>query len=125
MAQQPTGDSFKRKISEFSIKAAIAFFLFTIAVSTFMPDPRDLAASIRKAAKDEKTRILLLSFINNPASLYRASEIDEKDGNLPSAIMEMETAIGLLELHSANPQVINRYATRLNNLKDQVKGGKK
>jgi len=67
----------------------------------------------------------LLSFINNPASLYRASEIDEKDGNLPSAIMEMETAIGLLELHSANPQVINRYATRLNNLKDQVKGDKK
>jgi hypothetical protein len=124
MNQQSSGDSFAKRIAEFGIKAAIAFFLFIMAVSSFMPDPRDFAASVRKAAKDEKTRVLLLSLISNPASLYRASEIDENKGDLPSAIMEMETAIGQLELHSANPQIINRYTTRLNNLKDEVKGKK-
>jgi hypothetical protein len=123
MSTLTTADSSKKKIIEFAFKAAIASFLFTIVVTAIMPDPKDLASSIRKAAKDEKTRVILLSFVRNPASLYRASELDEKDGNLKSAIMEMETAIGLLELHSANQIVITRYTTRLNNLKSQLKGG--
>jgi len=123
MSPLASADSSKKKILEFAIKAAIVFFLFTIAVPIVMPDPKDLASSIRKAAKDEKTRVLLLSFVRNPASLYRASVLDEKDGNLQSAIMEMETAIGLLELHSVNQQITNRYTTRLNKLNSQLKGG--
>jgi hypothetical protein len=121
----PVTDSFKKQIAVFAIKASIVFFLFTIVIPLLIPDPKDLANSVRKAAKDEKTRVILMSFIDNPVSLYRASELDEKDGNLQSAIMEMETAIGLLELHNVNQQIMNRYTTRLNNLKDQLKSSNK
>jgi len=43
-----------------------------------------------------------MSFIQNPAVLYRASEFDEKAGKLNDAVLEMEMAIGLLEMHNAN-----------------------
>ena len=119
-----TNDPLSKQILRFAFKAAIVFFLFTIAVSTFMPDPRDLVKSVRKAAKDEKTRVIMYSFVQNPGSLNRASEIDEKDGNLQAAIMEMEAAVGLLELHNVNQQIIYRYTTRLNNLRDKLKGTK-
>ena len=105
----------------FLIKAAIAFILFIVAVAVLMPDFSALSYSIKKSAKDEKTRVLLTSFIQNPAALYRAAEIDEKGGNLNDAAIEMQLAIGLLEMHNANQLVINRYTTRLDHLNSQLK----
>jgi hypothetical protein len=104
----------------FSIKATIAFILFIIAAAVLMPDFSALSYSIKKEAKKEKTRVALMSFIQNPAALYRASEIDEKDGKLNDAAMEMQMAIGLLEMHNANQLVIKRYSTRLNHLNSQL-----
>jgi hypothetical protein len=84
-----------------------------------MPDFSALTYSMKKAAKNEKTRVALMSFIQNPAALYRASEIDEKAGKLNDAVMEMQLAIGLLEMHNANQLVIKRYATRMEHLNSQ------
>jgi len=109
----------------FSIKAAIAFILFIVAAVVLMPDFTALKYSIRKAAKDEKTRVALMSFIQNPAALYRASEIDEKDGKFNDAVMEMQLAIGLLEMHNADQLVIKCYTDRLGHLNSLLKNANK
>lgn len=117
---QPNSTSLVSQLVLFSIKAAIAFILFIVAVVVLMPDFSALTYSMKKAAKDEKTRVALMSFIQNPAALYRASEIDEKAGKLDDAVMEMQLAIGLLEMHNANQLVIKRYATRLDQLTTKI-----
>lgn len=118
---QPNSNSFVSQLALFSIKAAIAFILFIVAVVVLMPDFSALSYSVKKAAKVEKTRVALMSFIQNPAALYRASEIDEKAGKLKDAVMEMQLAIGLLEMHNSNQLVIKRYTTRLEQLNSQLK----
>jgi hypothetical protein len=118
---QTNSKSFVSQLVIFSIKAAIICILFIVATVVLMPDFSALKYSIKKAAKDEKTRVSLMSFIQNPAALYRASEIDEKAGKFNNAVMEMQLAIGLLEMHNANPLVIKRYTTRLDQLNSQLK----
>lgn len=109
------------EIKRFAIRALIIFILVIAALNLLLPDFSALAYSVKKAAKDEKTRTLLLSFIENPAALYRAAEIDEKNGKLASAAMEMELAIGLLEMHNTSPSVIKRYTTKLDQINAQLK----
>lgn len=122
---QPNSSSPVVNIITFTIKAAIVFTLFLVAIVFLLPDFPALSFSIKKAARDEKIRVTLLSFIQNPAALYRDSEIDEKNGKLESAVMEMQMAIGLLEMHSANQSVIRRYASRLEKLELLLKAAKK
>lgn len=62
-------------------------------------------------------QIYLLSFVSNPEGLYMASEILESEKRYDMAIREMRMAIGLLEMHNANPAVIKRYRDRLDMLK--------
>lgn len=118
---QPNSTSLVSQLVLFSIKATITFILFIVATVLLMPDFTALSYSIKKAAKDEKTRVSLMSFIQNPAALYRASEIDEKAGKFNDAVMEIQLAIGLLEMHNANQLVIKRYTTRLDYLNSQIK----
>jgi hypothetical protein len=119
MQQQST--SLSTQFILFSAKATIALVFFIVAIVVILPDFTGLAYSIKKAAKDEKTRLALMSFIQNPAALYHASEVDEKAGKFSNAVMEMELAVGLLEMHNANQLVIKRYETRLKQLKSQLK----
>lgn len=97
----------------FSIKALIVMVITTTILNLIVPDFREVAHRLKKAAKDEKTRILLTSFIQNPAALYQAAEIDEKNGRVKDAISQMELAIGLLQMHNADPKFIGRYEDRL------------
>jgi hypothetical protein len=117
---QLNSTSIKSQLFLFLVKAVITFTLFVVAVVVLMPDFSALSYSIKKAAKGEKARVALMSFIQNPAALFRASEIDEKAGKLNDAVMEMQLAIGLLEMHNANQLVIKRYTTRLDHLNSQV-----
>jgi hypothetical protein len=56
----------------------------------------------------------------NPASHFQASRTFEEAGDLQSAIVEMELAVGLLELHSSDRQAKERYARRLQQLNDKA-----
>ena len=67
--------------------------------------------------KNERTKLYILSLVQNPAVLFKTSEIAEREGALDSAIRDIELAIGLLELHGADKQVIKRYNARLDMLK--------
>ena len=54
-------------------------------------------------------------------SLYKASQVAEREGRIDSAIRQIELAIGLLEMHSADKGVLGRYYSRLEGLQAFVK----
>ena len=58
-------------------------------------------------------KLYLLSFVGNPVALYMASEHWEKQKKYDNAIRDMRLAIGLLEMHNADPKVLQRYKERL------------
>ena len=74
---------------------------------------RETKNSLTKIFKEEKTKVLTLSFIQNPEALYKLSEIEERKGSIRSAIRDVELGIGLLEMHGADRQVIKRYSNRV------------
>ena len=120
-------DILHRPFVIFGVKAVIVAILVTIVLDAFIPDfsgIRDdisqksvaLKAGVDNALKDDKTKLYALSFIQNPAALYKVSEIEERNGKLSNAIRDMELAIGLLEMNGADKQVIKRYNDRLDKL---------
>jgi len=72
-----------------------------------------------KTTINEKNAIILLGLIQNPAALEKASIISEQKGHIDKAVVEMELAIGLLELHSASPAILARYNNRLKHLQSK------
>ena len=112
----------------FVAKTAAVMFLFVLFLDWVLPDfsaiKADLAVqkeqikqSLVANFKSERARLYFLSFVQNPAVLYKTSEIAESEGALDSAISDIELAIGLLELHGADKQVIKRYNERLDRLR--------
>ena len=61
-------------------------------------------------------KLYLLSFIGNPEALYMASEHWQEQKKYDNAIRDMRLAIGLLEMHNADPKTIQRYKKRLDEL---------
>ena len=120
-------DILHRPFIMFGVKAIIVAILVAIVLDTLIPDfsgVRDdlsqksaaLKVGVDNALKDDKTKLYALSFIQNPAALYKVSEIEERNGKLSNAIRDMELAIGLLEMNGADKQVIKRYNDRLDKL---------
>jgi len=112
----------------FVAKAVVITILLALFLDAFIPDFSDIRDDLSKqkaalkvkvanALKDERTKLYVLSFVQNPAALYKTSEIAERDGRLDSAMRDVELAIGLLEMHGADKQVIKRYSDRLTKLK--------
>lgn len=58
-------------------------------------------------------KLYLLSFVGNPEALYMASEHWQEQKKYDNAIRDMRLAIGLLEMHNADPKTIERYKSRL------------
>lgn len=77
-----------------------------------------LQEKVRKATRDEKTRVRLTGLLtHNPAVHLRVAAIEEAKGNLEAAIEEIELALGLLELHAADRATQEKYRSRLQELK--------
>jgi len=112
----------------FVAKTVVVLLLLGLFLDLVLPDFSELKADLseQKAAlkerlvktfNEERTKLYVLSFVQNPAALYKTSEIKEREGKIDSAIRDVELAIGLLEMHSADKQVIKRYYDRLEKLK--------
>lgn len=111
----------------FSIKTVIVLLLLGIFMSVMLPDAAQVSeikaevkknlTGFRKNFQDERAKLYTLSFIQNPAALYKISEIEERNGKVDNAMRDLELAIGLLEMHGAEKQVVKRYADRLEALK--------
>lgn len=101
----------------FALRAMIIAIAIAGAISALLPDIRPSIESLKRALREESARVRLTGLLtNNPAVHWRMSQIEEGKGNLATAIIEIELAIGLLELHSANKTVVDRYSNRLKEL---------
>jgi hypothetical protein len=76
-----------------------------VFVSLTLPD----FSGIKDGLKLDLTRfdtlaakLFALGLVQNPAALYKYSEVEEAARETDNAIREMELAIGLLEMHNAN-----------------------
>lgn len=101
----------------FTLKTAITLVLLGIFLGFTLPDFSEIKGGIKKNFKDERAKLYMLSFIRNPAALYKTSEIEARNGKFGNAKRDLELAIGLLEMHGADTQVITRYSDRLEELK--------
>ncbi len=108
----------------FALRAMIVAIAIAGAIAALLPDIRPSIESLKRALREESVRVRLTGLLtNNPAVHWRMSQIEEGKGNLANAIIEIELALGLLELHSANKSVVDRYSNRLKEL--QAKSSKK
>lgn len=109
---------------KFIISLIILYSFFYFVTLDFDIDSEFLRikSSLSKTFKEERTQLHLLSFIQNPAVLYKTSVMDEEAGKLKEAIRDMELAIGLLEMHGASSSVIARYNERLLKLQNKLTG---
>jgi len=122
------GQSAFRSLWMFAAKLAITLFIFGLFVEMFVPDFSEIRTSLatqkgaiqqrlNRTFGNERTKLYILSFVQNPMALYKTSEIAERENKFDSAVRDMELAIGLLEMHNADKQVIRRYSDRLEKLK--------
>lgn len=121
-----------------TILALIAYILFTAMVDVIVDALNDttrttsstIYATIANGAKairdepgklfSEGVQIRLKGFFSaNPAAHYRLASMYEQKGSISAAVLEMELAVGLLEMHSSEKAVLARYLNRLNDLRDK------
>jgi hypothetical protein len=106
----------RNSVLAFAIKVLVFFVVLVMALEILLPSVEDMNESVRKVLPD-RNKLYLLGLVQNPAALYMTSEIAEKQGFPDSAKRDMELAVGLLELHTADKQVLKRYNDRLAALK--------
>ena len=107
----------KNPLKQFALKIAIGLGLVVIFINIVLPDFSALGKSIGNTLEKDKNKVILLSFVQNPAALYKISEFDEKEGKIIKAILDIEMAIGLLEMHGATSTTISKYQARITYLK--------
>lgn len=93
------------------------FLIVMLPESSDLPDLSSAKLSLGKILKEEKTKVLMLSFIQNPDALYKLSEISEDNGCIRCSIRYVELGIGLLEMHGADRLAVKRYSDRVRKLK--------
>jgi len=107
-----------KEILIYTIKILIFVFFFLFASVVVLQSVDPFIKAI-KSSVNEKNRVTILGFVQNPVALEKASTFSEKANLIDRAILEMELAIGLLELHSASPALLAKYTARLKQLQSK------
>lgn len=113
----------------FALKAGIILIGIFILANFLLPDSSKFEHKLEyqlyklrenlRRFETPMSKLILASFVQNPRALLRISEIEESEGKIDNAIRETDLAIGLLEMHGANKQVIQKYSDRLDKLKSK------
>lgn len=104
----------------FTVKVAIFFAVLVVALQLVLPGA-DEVDQLLKRVLTERNKALAMGLVQNPAALYKASELAEQQGFPDAAIRDMELAVGLVELHAADKRVMKRYSDRLEALRSKIK----
>lgn len=113
---------------QFAVKSLILSLIFAAVMAvglgtmlgTLTPGRTEVKGLMDRATEKvigelakEKTRIRIKGlFTTNPYVHWKVSLISESEGNIAGAVEEMELALGLLEIRSAEQSVRQRYETR-------------
>ena len=109
----------KTDIGKFFVKSLIVVAMIFGGIYLLIPD-----AKVFKGLETDQNKYIALTLIQNPRILWKMSETDERKGNLPNAIRDMEVAIGLLEMHGARLEVLQIYQNRLQALENKKANAK-
>jgi len=110
-------------IETFAKKTGIVVIGIFVLAYFLLPDFSEFQDNLKRF-ETPMSKLIVASFVQNPRALLKISEIEEAEGKLDNAIRETELAIGLLEMHGADKQVIQKYSDRVSMLilkKRQVK----
>lgn len=114
------------------LKTVVVVLAIGMAISYFLPDSdqfldafyyksNKLKGDVKAALRDETVRVRLRGLLTqNPAVHWTEADILEQRGDLATAAQEIQFAIGLLELHSADKAVLQRYQQRLKDLQARL-----
>lgn len=109
------------EVARFAFKTLIILIALLVFLSLLveeLPDMRKFSEKMKNSVRKEEVQLRVRGFFtSNPQVHWNISVIEEKKGNLNAAVMEIELAIGLLEMHQASKDVVQRYKTRLETLK--------
>jgi hypothetical protein len=94
------------------------FIFKTIVITLAILFVSDLVLpEIPKIPRNEREKLFLLSFVQNPSVLWKLSLAQEEKGNIKDAIMYMELSIGLMEMHGASDKSLKKYTDRIDSLR--------
>lgn len=121
---------------QFAVKSLILSLIFvavmavglSVMLGTLTPDRTEVKRRVDRARENiigelakEKTRIRIKGlFTTNPYVHWKVSLISESEGNIAGAVEEMELAMGLLEIHSADKSVMQKYEARTRELQRRL-----
>lgn len=98
-----------RNIAVFFIKLTFIYLLISLLI---------IQIDTKISKSDGKAISLYLKgAISNPTALWKSSEQYEEAKQFKKAIIDMELAIGLLEIYQVNREVTDKYTTRLDYLR--------
>lgn len=113
---RPIGDSINKSLSR--ILDSSLSSLKNVPVEAVGSSIEVVRNKVGSLYQNEIYRVRILGLITfNPAVHYKASLLKEKSGNIQGAIEEMELALGLLSMNSADSEVKQSYKNRLAALK--------
>lgn len=99
--------------TSFVTKVIIVAVAVAAVISFLLPNTNNL-----NNLETPINKIYVLSFIQNPEALFMASEYWETEMKYDNAVRDMRLAIGLLEMHRADPVVLKKYKDRLETLRN-------
>ena len=101
----------------FFIKSFVLIVLIAGSIRLVFPEIFSVGEYSKKFMADPGNQALVLSFIQNPVALSISAERDIEKKRFGDAIIKLELAIGLFEMHGANKANIQPYIDRLNYVK--------
>ena len=105
----------------YAAKCLVVAIIFFGGISFLLPDLNKMVSRIQTEVRKDQNRIRLTGlFTTNPAVHMKVSYLREEAGDIKGAVLEIELAIGLLELHSQDKEARSRYQARLDELRRKV-----
>ncbi len=107
---------FSHPAIRFILKVLCIITISWLFLSIFLLQVSSILKDI-KVVKSDTFEIYLKGAIQNPTALWKSSELNENNKKYVKAILDMELAIGLLDIYDAPKEIKKSYEDRLIYLK--------
>lgn len=104
-------------IKSFLIKTSVVFLaIYFVVVMPLASSIKDATKGIDISLSKTSTKLILVSLISNPETLYLLANEELKSANKVKAQMFINTAIGIIESHNSSPV----YKIKFYKLRDKI-----
>ena len=105
------------EIKSFLIKTSVVFLaIYFVVVIPLASSIKDATKGIDISLNKTSTKLILVSLISNPETLFLLANEELKSANRVKAQMFIDTAIGIIESHNSSPA----YKIKFYKLRDKI-----